>query len=389
MSKLHKVCTEGDGVLADVQLDNQVKQRRKRLSISQQQLADRTGVSRQAIIAIEAGRQVPSTSLSLLLARVLECSVEHLFQLSLPQGLQVRMPQEAFHHQTQQEPNGRALLGYVSGDWVGHPLRSNTRVAADGIIQGYGPNDTFLVEPFFDAEVLKKNVLVAGCAPLLGALTQRVGSQFRDAQATWLATNSLRSLQWLANGLVHIAGLHLFEPELEEANLAAVRKAFPHTKMLMVNLTRWQQGLIVPPGNPLGLSSIEDVLRPGLRFVQREEGAGATKLVRQLLSERGATDATPSGPYASGHQEVAQFIQYGAGDVGVAIESVAIAAGLDFLPLAEERFDLVLPYDLANTPPVSRFLEALDNTTFQTEMSYLPGYNNAISGHVTTIERPQ
>jgi molybdate-binding protein len=186
--------------------------------------------------------------------------------------------------------------------------------------------------------------------------------------------------------LVHVAGLHLSDARHGEGNVEAVRARFPDRRMLVVNLTRWRQGFVVPEGNPLAIRSGADLLRRGLRLARREEGSGAQTLVRRLLTAEGVDDAQPRGPSASGHAEVAQLVRCGAADVGVAIESVALAAGLGFVPLAEERFDLVVPADLAEAAPVSRLLDTLGDAGFRTEMAHMPGYDGELSGHATTLE---
>ena len=155
---------------------------------------------------------------------------------------------------------------------------------------------------------------------------------------------------------------------------------------LLVNLTRWRQGLVVPAGNPLAIRSGADLLRRGVRFARREDGAGAQALVDRLLREQGVERGYVHGPLATGHQEVAQLVRCGAADFGVAIEGVALAAGLDFVPLTEERFDLVVPADLAESAPVRRLLDMIDDDAFRDEMAELPGYDGHEAGHATTLE---
>jgi putative molybdopterin biosynthesis protein len=363
-------------------LDNTIRLHREGLRLSQQALGQLVGVSRQAIIAIEASSQVPSTSLSLRLARALRCGVEDLFSLSVGSGLTARLaPGE------DGGPTGaRVALAEIDGKWAAHRLSLDATAAADGIVTAGVSARTALVEPLTDPSQLRRNVLVSGCAPILGALAQRVGGRFADARATWLPMSSRRSLDLLEQGLVHVAGLHLPRGPLGDDNAAAVRRRFPDQRMLLVNLTRWRQGLVLPTGNPLAIRSGADLLRRGLKLTRREEGAGAEALVRRLLSEQGIDNARLPGPFASGHEEVAQLVRYGAADVGVAIESVALAAGLGFVPLADERFDLVVPAHLAETAPVSRLLEMIDDPAFRAEMAQLPGYDGELAGHSTTLD---
>jgi putative molybdopterin biosynthesis protein len=363
-------------------LDNDVRAHRERLGLSQQALAELVGVTRQAIIAIEGGKQVPSTSLSLGLARALRCGVEDLFSLSLGAGVAARLAPAGAGSLV----GARVALAEVDGAWAAHRLSPDGTTAADGIVAALQGARTAVVRPLVDPVELRRNALVVGCAPILGALAQRVGGRFADARATWLPGSSARSLDLLAEGLVHVAGLHLSDAGHGESNTEAVRRRFPDQRMLVVNLTRWRQGFVLPAGNRLAIRSGADLLRTGLRVARREEGAGAQALVRRLLADEGADVAHLAGPAVSGHAEVAQLVACGAADVGVAIESVALAAGLDFVPLAEERFDLVVPAHRAETVPVSRLLDALDDDGFRAEMAHLPGYDGALSGQAATLE---
>ncbi|MEX2048719.1 MAG: substrate-binding domain-containing protein [Gemmatimonadota bacterium] len=369
-------------------LTNRIRAHREELGLSQQALADVVGVSRQAIIAIEAGRQVPSTSLGLRLARALRRTVEELFSLSSSDGLPARLapPPAERRGAGPTSDEARVVVGEVRGKWVAHRIPPDPTLAADGWVAAAVSARTGVVRPLADTEQLRRNVIVSGCAPLLGALVQRVGRRFVDARATWIHAGSHRSLEMLEAGLVHVAGIHLSRETSGEDNLAAIRARFPGERMLVVNLTRWRQGFVVRPGNPLAIRNAAGVLRPGLKIVRREEGASAHKLLMMLLAREGVDSPSISGPFAGGHAEVAQLVRCGAADVGVAIESVALAAGLGFVPLTEERFDLVVPASVAESGPVSRLLESLGDPAFKTEMGHLPGYDADLVGHVTTVD---
>lgn len=373
------------------ELSNRVKLFRERLGLSQQALADSIGVSRQAIIGIERSQQVPSTSLALRLAGTLGCPVEALFSLAASPGVTARVaPFKPIFPESSAAAvrDVRVVLGKVEALWAAHVLGLDSTLAADGVLPGHvGGMDTVgerIVQPLDDPVTLERNALVTGCAPLLGLLAGRTGTRFRDARATWLPGTSRRALDLLAAGLVHVAGVHL--PGTGEALEKLVRERFPDRRMLILNLTRWKEGFVVAPGNPLGVRTGEDLLAPGLRFAGREEGAGAHRLVRDLLAGVGANDHQLVGPQAVGHAEVANLVRCGAADVGVAIEGVALAAGMDFVPLMEERFDLVVSASAAESAPVSRLLSVLEHRTFRTDMDLLPGYDSQLSGHVTTIE---
>jgi molybdate-binding protein len=265
-------------------------------------------------------------------------------------------------------------------------LAADARVAADGIIVRRGSTRTAVVRPLGDSERLRSTVLVAGCAPLLGALAQHAGlARMGGVRGCWLHATSGRALDLLEARLIHVAGVHLRDAS-GEGNVSAVRARFPGRRVLVANLTRWREGLVVPAGNPLGLRSGADLLRPGLRIARREQGSGAHKLLVDLLAVEGIDSPILAGPFATGHTDVATLVACGAADVGVAIEGVALAAGLGFVPLVEERFDLVVPSDLAAEVTVSRLLETLDDRSFREDAASLPGYDTQLCGHVTTLE---
>jgi putative molybdopterin biosynthesis protein len=286
----------------------------------------------------------------------------------------------------QDAAGARVAVGEVRGAWVAHRLPTVGTDAADGIVRSSRPGRTGVVEPLVDPDVLHRNVLVTGCAPVLGMLARRVEGRAAGTRATWIPGSSRRSLDLLEAGLIHVAGVHMAGADGPHDLEALLRARFPGEPLLIVNLTRWREGFVVAAGNPLDVRTAEELLRPGLRFAHREAGSGARGLVDDLLAASGAEDVALAGPEAAGHAEVAQLVRCGAADVGVAIESVALAAGLGFVPLAEERFDLVVPASAAASAPVARFLDALDDPSFRTEMAHLPGYDIGLCGHVTTLE---
>jgi molybdate-binding protein/DNA-binding XRE family transcriptional regulator len=369
--------------MASADLCNDLRLRRQQAGLSQGALAQRCGLSRQALNAVEAGRQVPSTAAALRLAAALGCRVEDLFRLAAAPGLRaVLVP--ALAPGAPADP--RVFLAPLEDRWVAHPLPPGSPEAAHGLQTGAAEADgTIPVRPLLEPADLERSVLVAGCAPLLGVLARRVGRASRDAQPTWLGANSTRALDLLAAGLVHVAGSHLHDEASGQDNLPAVRARFPGRRMLVVELVRWREGLLVASGNPLGLRGVADLGRPGLRVARREEGAGAAKLLRRLLAATGLAAEALVGPAVADHAQAAQAVAHGAADAAVAIEAVALAHGLGFLPLAEERFDLVLPAERAEDAPVARLLDALASPGFRAEAAAIAGYDLGRTGHARTV----
>ena len=362
--------------MADTRLKNRVRQHRKAEALSQQKLAERIGVSRQAIHAIETGSQVPSTSLGLRMARVFGCDVEDIFSLASDPGIRAHLAPAPPGHAA----GSRVALGRVGDHWVAHRLPAHGMTSADGILTSEGDGTDAEVTPLSGVGQLKRNVQVAGCAPLLGAVSHRVGRRFNDARVTWLRAGSGRAMKLLSAGLVHVAGLHLSAGGGETTPP-------PWPPRFAGRGCRGQPdrapGLGCPQAIP-GDRGTAAIWGARLRVAARERDPGPALTPRTM--EAAGCGLPDGGPVAEGHAEVARLIRWGAADVGVAIESAALAEGLDFVPLTEERFDLVVPAAFAEEAPVSRLIDALDDPAFRTEVSHLPGYDGSMGGRSRPVE---
>ncbi|MBZ5714229.1 substrate-binding domain-containing protein [Nannocystis pusilla] len=350
---------------------NRVRAAREACGMSQVELAEAANLSRQSVGAIEAGRATPAVDVALRLARALDCRVEDLF--AVPTG-ELRIEAEP----ASAVPAGRVALAHVGGRWVAYPLTGEAmRLAADAIVARApgrrGPVEVELVRPRVEAQ---GNLVVMGCAAALGVLADRLSIRAAGAgRCVWLPRSSTQALAALAAEHTHVAGVHLVDGRTGEANVPDVRK---HTgaALVLITLARWEAGLLLAPGNPRKVRGAGDLGRRGLRLVAREAGSGARRLLERELQRAGlpATLADAAPVRASGHLEVAQAIASGAGEVGVATRDAALAFGLEFVPLAEERYDLAIPRALLADPRVLRFLDAMTSAAFRRELSSL-GYD--------------
>lgn len=344
---------------------------RRAAGLSVSGLAERVGVSRQALGAVEAGRATPSTTLALRLARALGCPVEALFTLPADSLAGLRLPEQV---------GRRVALGRVAGRWVAHPLDPRGAEPADGLVTAGG-----IVEPLVDLDRLEQVVLVAGCAPVLGALAGRL-DQGREGGARWIQSASGASLRALAEGRVHVAGLHLARADQPGEHARISREQLPGVSLEIVHLVGWREGLVVAPGNPLGIRGVEDLLRPGLRVGIRPAGSGAALVLEAALSASGPGRATLRGPMVGSHAEAATAVLHGAADVAVLVEPVAEAFGLPFLPLAEERFELVLRSEWLDHPGVRRLLDQLHSARFAREVGSMGAYDVRLMGAARRVE---
>lgn len=382
-------------------LETSLRRARAFRGLSQAGLAAQAGISRQALGALEAGRSVPSTAVSLRLARALRSTVEQLFSLAegpllawlaptRARGAEgVRGGERSRGEGRRKGPRTRVVLAEIGDRLVAHELSVSARgpgalfAPADGIASpARGPQAQIRVQPLRARDALRENVLAAGCDPALSLLAARLSDRAPQARLCSLQAGSLAALQMLARGHVHLAGTHLRDGETGEFNLPAVRALFPGRRMLVVGLARWEQGLAVARGNPRGLRRGDDLARRGLSIVNREPGAGARALLDGLLRRSGvsAREVEGYGRLVAGHLEVAQAVASGGADAGVSTRAAAEAYGLSFVPLAEDRFDLVLPLESAEDPRIARLLATLRSLPLRRELGALPGYSAARAG---------
>jgi putative molybdopterin biosynthesis protein len=369
---------------ANQEISNGLAARRQAAGLTQAALAAQVGVSRQALNALEAGRSAPSMPVALRLSRALACSVESLFWLGdVPSTLRATWAGAA------DAPPGRALVGRVGDTWIAHPVPAGAgalRVSADAVRGPGGAAELALLRP--EAE-LAGTLLCAGCAPALGLLGARLEAGQPGQRVHWLEHGSGSALALLAAGRVHIAGSHLLDEETGDYTLAELRRRLGRGDFEVYTLTRWEVGLVVRPGNPRGLRGVADLPAAVDGVVGREPGSGAERLLRFLLAGAGVPwSAVPFTPRpALGHLEAARRVAEGQGEVCVAIRSVALDLGLDFVPLAEERFDLVMPAPLATDPRVERLLDTLASRPFRRELESLGGHSTqTAAAHVGRLE---
>ena len=365
-----------------------LRQLRLARDLSQLELAKMVGISRQSLCGLESGRVVPGTDVALRLAQVLNCRLESVFYLNAPLApLEATM---AAGPAMPESASQRVSLADINGRWVAHPIdprRSQSfSQAADGLVR-VSPRRvrrarTVQVEPLGDLEFARRRLVVMGCAPALGMLAARLGREPAGIQISWVQGSSMAALRALERSEVHVAGLHLCDEATREFNIPFVRRALPGRGMLFVNFASWEQGIVVAAGNPFRIRSAEDLANPKIRLVQREPGAGAHKLLEQALRAKRmpASAVRGSGGVALGHMEVAQAIAMGVADAGIAIRGAALAFGLGFIPLAVERFDLVIPRALATDARVERLVDTLGSTTFRRELDIMGGYMTHESG---------
>jgi putative molybdopterin biosynthesis protein len=231
----------------------------------------------------------------------------------------------------------------------------------------------------------EKQVVIAGSNDLaLELLVKNANLLHPEFTISISSIGSLAGLIALKNESCHIAASHLLDLETGEYNTSFIKKHFPELKVVILNLAHREQGLIVKKGNPLGIKTLEDLAGKKVRFVNRQEGSGTRVLVDYRLKENGIDPAGISGydRIAHTHMEVALDVFSGAADAAVGIYATVRLLGLDFIPLATERFDLIIPSDIFSSSTVKALREVLTSAEFKANISRMGGYETRETGRI-------
>lgn len=199
-------------------------------------------------------------------------------------------------------------------------------------------------------------------------------------------TGSLGGLMALAAGTADLAGSHLWDAESDTYNVPFVRRLLPGRRVALLTLAHRRVGFIVAPGNPLGLQGLADLARPGLRFVGRPRGTGIRVWLDAQRRQQSLKGWSAPTMEVTTHSELALAIADGRADAGLGIEAAARAYGLDFVPLTRERYDLVIPLEIWETPSVAALLRWLTPDAAHALAADLGGYETEATGQVEWVE---
>ena len=360
--------------------------RRKR-GISAARLAELAGVSRQTIYAIEAGDYVPNTTLALQMARILEVRVEELFHLEgTPAALPRAVPVHILGGAGVARQGQPVQLCRVGNRMMGVPAAPQPLMLpeADGVVvETSRHSDQAGVRMFPSDEPETKRLLIAGCDPGISFLSQYL-AKHGGVEMIVAPSSSHQALEWLKQGSVHVAGSHLRDVSTGDYNLPAIGKLFPGGGVKVVTFAIWEQGLVFASGNPKNIRGVEDLARKDVRMINREKGAGSRELLDQELRRLGVAAQNVRGydRTAAGHLPAALAVSLGEADCCIATRSAAQAFGLDFLPLATERYDLVIRRPHLKLPAVEQLLDGLNRAAIRRKLELLAGYDTSRTGEV-------
>jgi molybdate-binding protein/transcriptional regulator with XRE-family HTH domain len=369
---------------------------RQARGFSQQQLASMAGVSRQAVSAVESGHSDPSLRVALALAQSLGLTVEELFGPGEPAA-----PVTAISVAPLRGRTDRVALAPVGDRFVALPLRGDAGVGLGFLPAGGLANPASLaaspashatspvshavaaaatgpVDPAFERIAVRPiapprpTLVVAGCDPALPLLAPPLALLDPPVAFAWWPCGSAAALRLARQGLVHAAGVHTDGENGQSLPDGAD----------VVGFTAWREGLVVRPDLRSTVTGLDAVARHRLRIVNREPGAEARRLLdaeRQRLGLDGS-DLLGYDTQAAGHLQVASAVAAGLAEAGVASEPAARAYGLAFVPLAEERFSLVIPAAHVASREVQALLKVLSSPWLLAQLAGLPGYDATTCG---------
>jgi putative molybdopterin biosynthesis protein len=288
----------------------------------------------------------------------------------------------------------RVTVGRVGERMIAAPLSRGagvitSLVRADGIVlipagvQGLQTGETVTVRLYRSLADVERTILVLGSHDL----TIDLMAQFLSQHGSRLSSANLGSLGGLVSlrrGEAHLAGSHLLDPESGEYNLTYIEKYLPDVHVLVVGYVMREQGLIVSPGNPKGLKGLADLVKDGVSFINRQRGAGTRILLDYHLGELGveSNDILGYNREEYTHLAVAAAVSSEAVDCGLGIRAAADALKLDFIPLYNEQYDLVIPNEHYESPKLAPLLKLLHNTEFRQAVDALAGYDTAPMGEI-------
>jgi putative molybdopterin biosynthesis protein len=292
----------------------------------------------------------------------------------------------------------RVNVGRVGNKFFASPLPRGSGIItsltkADGIIripslsEGLDENEETEVELLKPVEEILNTVVMVGSHDLtLDLLANLLGKYYPPIFLSSHSVGSLGGILALKSGICHIAGLHLLDPDTGEYNFSYIKNYLKGIDVKVINLVHREQGLIVQRKNPKGLKSLGDLPRGDMIFINRQKGSGTRILLdrelRDLSIDPGQIKGYEKEEFT--HMAVASTVASGLVDAGLGILSAARAMDLDFISVAKERYDLVIPSLHFEDEKIQRLIAAIRSKEFKEEVLRMGGYDVSMTGDELT-----
>lgn len=280
----------------------------------------------------------------------------------------------------------RARLGMVNGRAVAVPLNRGAGVVssfvkADGLIdipqdiEGYEAGEKVIVRLMHSLDEIARTLVITGSHdPLLDEVADIMRRKWHDSIVASSHVGSMGGIMAIKRGEAHLGGIHLLDEASGIYNIPCLKKHFPEGGVTLVECVQRMQGLMVARGNPKGIKKFADLV--GINYVNRQKGSG-TRILSDYQSKLIGLDTSTIHGYDREeftHTAVAAAIAAGSADAGLGILSAARIYGLDFIPICDEQYDLLIADSAMDLPPVKRLLEILKSEEFAKRLKNLGGY---------------
>jgi putative molybdopterin biosynthesis protein len=290
----------------------------------------------------------------------------------------------------------RVTLGRVGEKLVAVPLARGagvitTMVHADGLlripsfVEGLNAGEEMEVELLRPEEEIENTILCTGSHDLaIGVLEDQLKLQYPGLKIAATNVGSLGGLLALQRGETHIAGTHLLDPETGTYNIPDIKKTIPQVPVVLVHLAQREQGILVRRGNPKSIAGLHDLSRKDCRFVNRQPGSGTRVLLDYELKRLRIDPASIRGYEREEftHMAVGVAVASGLADAGLGVRAAAQALGIDFIPLANEQYDLLCLRRFYESGRGVQLMEIIRSQSFKAAVSSLGGYNPVMAGEV-------
>ncbi len=317
--------------------------------------------------------------------------------LSLPRTKTIRVrPSRDIPSKLGIEEFLRVNIGKVGDRFVATPLARaagsiTTLTRAEGILRIPSLSEGVTQEEEVEAELLVEEQEILNTLVIIGShditidiISDEIRRMGHDIRISSGNVGSLGGLLALRKGICHLAGSHLLDTETNEYNISYVKKYLKGTKVTMVHLVERDQGLIVAKGNPKGIKGLEDLAQGDISFVNRQAGSGTRILLDYTLAQLELPSEAIMGydHEEFTHMAVAVDILSGTADCGVGIYAAAKALDLDFIPMAREQYDLIIPSTSMEQPGIQVLMKTIGSQNFRDRVLALGGYDPGKSGQI-------
>jgi putative molybdopterin biosynthesis protein len=297
--------------------------------------------------------------------------------IGVEEVLRVRLMERKGRYYAYPLPRGAGVFSSLS--------RADALVTIPENVEGYNEGTVLPAHLLRSEDELQHRLNIVGSHDLsLDVLRDMIKTRFPAMDLISAHVGSMSGITAMQKEIVDLVTTHILDEQELVYNIPAIKKYLAGRPVLLVHITKRIQGLLVAKGNPLGIAGVDDLTRHEVRFVNRQFGSGTRILLDMILKERRIDPRSIRGydREEPTHTAVAILVKEGIADVGLAIHAVSRSFSLDFIPLMEEEYDLLVTKEFSEDPRFSLLMELLTSPEFASRLSGLGGYMTKDSGKI-------